>query len=404
MITWYLLLALMLFLFLIDYCENKKKTRINIMTVFIVALLTLLSGLRGEGFPDSIGYVRYFESIPSLIDFLIDGKSFIGIEPLYQIVISIFKLFSSNFNLYLGIQSLLLLVIAAVSFRRFNAPVNICLILYFFVLYYTHFGQQRMGITFVLCLFATTYLVRNNLTKFVVTVLVATGFHYVAIFFLPAYWIHRILLSKRVNRYKIATLDASHTTKSIPKVDSNDQYSIKVTFQALTPHTIIKIVIIGAIALLVTIKFDIVGMLFDRLSSSHGIIADNIYSRKFFRSYSFVVEKPNILNAWYGQTAYIVIAAFIYIFRKQWLNEYTAPLYVNFCMAIVLVILAYGLPTLTDRIFRMYGATALIVLFGIMARQRKNAIIILPFIFAVCIYLYLSHIATETGPYHTMGF
>lgn len=403
MVTWYLLLGLMLFLFLCDYCMNKNKIRINMLTIFIIILLTSLSGIRGEDFPDQAGYQRFFETIPSLFDFLFYGKSFIGLEPLYQLAVSIFKIFSNNFNLFMGVQSFLLLLVAAVSFRRLNAPVNICMIFYFLVLYHTHFGQQRMGISFVLCLFATTYLVRNSFVKFVGAVLLSTGFHYVSILFLPAYWIYRLFFSKKVKRFKIEVPCEQCALESNSNVRNRGQYYLKkMTYRTLNYSSIIKVVIIGMLALAVTINFNFFGLMFEILSGSQGIVVTNIYAHKFLRSYSFITEKPNILDAWFGQAVYCVVAFFMYFFRKQWLNKYTAPLFINFCIGIVLVILVYGLPTLTDRIFRIYATTAFVVIFGFMGQQRKNAIFILPFVFTISVYIYLYKIFSETGPYHTM--
>ena len=155
MIVWYLLLALMLFLLFIDYVDNKRKERINITTIFIVLVLTLLSGVRGSNYPDLASYKNYFDQIPSLIEYMFSQAEFIRLEPLYQLLISFFKIFSSNHSFFSFFQTLLLLMIVVCSLKLIKAPINIGLILYFFLLYLSQFGQQRMSIVYVLCLFAT---------------------------------------------------------------------------------------------------------------------------------------------------------------------------------------------------------------------------------------------------------
>jgi hypothetical protein len=48
MFVWVILVALMLLLYGIDYLTNSQKIKINGTTIFIVLLLSLLSGLRGK--------------------------------------------------------------------------------------------------------------------------------------------------------------------------------------------------------------------------------------------------------------------------------------------------------------------------------------------------------------------
>lgn len=404
MITWYFLLLLMLFLFVIDYFGVRNKTRFNLITVFIIVVLSVLSGLRGNRYPDYQSYRSYFESVPSLIDFLFEGKQYIRLEPLYQLSISIFKIFSDNINLWLFVQALVLLVIVAVSLRRFRVPVNIGLIIYFLLLYLHQFAQQRMSIIFVLIIFATTYLVRNEFKKYALTVLVATGFHYISVAFFPAYFINHLILSKRRMRFHqtVTTKPASEN----PYYDEGKKYKQRmtsVTAWLMVPKTSLIIGFAMIVSLIINYQFDI-------FSPLHSLTSDvtstsNIYLYKVASYYRNISTDDSLMDAWLGLLSFCCVILFIYIFRGHWLNEKNAPLFVNLCAGLILFIFTYQFNVMTDRLLRMYTLTSLNVIFAIMASNKgKNAIFTIPLIFMFCLYQFLSQIATETGAYNMMDF
>lgn len=387
----------MLFLFVIDYFENKHKTRVNITTIYILVLLSLLSGLRGDMGLDLSGYSDYFDKIPALSKVLFYGEHFdlMSLEPLYVLFVSTFKVFSTSFNYFLFFQSLVLLIIVVVSLKRFNAPVNICLILYFFLFYLDVYGQQRMTIVYVLCLFATTYLARNDLKKFVAVVLTATLFQYTAIFFLPAYWIRYILL-KRVNVSQHICRIENLGTGSTAVIDGRFKDTKKL-FLILNRFTLIKVAFLLCVALFVTLQVNIFDTLYESLWPLTSTDS-NVYSYKFLSYYERIDTEQNIANAWVGLTAYVVILAFLYLFRKRWIDPQTTPMFVNFAVGLSIFILVYKFPWLGDRVFQMYSIAATVVILGTIASQRKDSKITLPVIFAVCVYRYL-HFIDAIGPY-----
>lgn len=411
--TWYLLIALMLFLFIFDYFENKNKSQINLMTIFLILLLSLINGLRGDMGADTGPYMVFFNTIPSLSEVVYYNKSIIttdlNLEPLYQICISVFKLFSHDYNLYLFTQALVLLTLVTIALRRFDVPINIGLIFYFFLLYLQHFGQQRMAIVFVICLFATSYLAKNSLWKFITTVFVASGFHYIAITFLPTVFIHRLFLSKRTafaiekNKRGLPT----HVEISDCNHDhSQFVYKVKKLYaDTIKQSAILKLAVVGIGVLIVTVSMNVFTFLFDWLMNSSAIVKTSVYGYKFTYYYQNMDKEPDITEGWFGLLSLLMIGLFLYFFRKHWLKEKMAMLFLNFCAGLILVVLVYKMPILTDRLFRMYGFTALVVLFAKMAeKQKKNSIITLPFILLVCVYLFLAKIASETGPYEAISF
>ena len=139
MMFWYILLFLFLILFVIEHFGSVNKYSINILTVFIILLLSVVSGLRGDFGADTVGYIDYFEHIPPLSEYfsILDDGGRVNptnhLEPLYVFIVSSFKLFSNNYNLFQFVQSFSLLALVTLSLKRLNAPVNIGLIIYFFL-------------------------------------------------------------------------------------------------------------------------------------------------------------------------------------------------------------------------------------------------------------------------------
>lgn len=400
MTTWYVMMVIMLGVFLLDYLENDRKLAVNELTVFLVLIMAVLSGVRGHMGADLSGYKYFFEIIPPLDGVLFAGADYnpdAGLEPLYAIMVSTFKVFSENFNLFLFVQSLVLLLIVVKSLRRLQVPVNIGLILYFFLFYLSHFGQQRMAIVYVLCLLASTYVVTSNPGKFVAVVLAATLIQYTAIFFLPAYALRYVLLSTRRT-----AAPAPGAAGGSAAVAPRAKGARGRTF-TLDGTTVVKIAIGFAIVWFITLRLDIFATLYGWLSAMSGA-AGNVYAYKFISYYERIDSNLNIFNAWFGISANVAILAFLYVYRARWLNTGIAPVFAMFAFGLLIIIGVYSFPWLGDRLFRMYSIAALVGLFALVIVQQKGASVTLPFVLAICVYEYLSHIATETEVYKFMSF
>lgn len=398
--TWYVMMSIMLAVFAFDYLENDKKLAVNELTVFLILIMAGLSGSRGMMGADLWGYIYFFDITPPLGEALFEGKDLTpdaGLEPGYSLFIATFKVFSRNFNLFLFTQSLILLLIVVKSLRRLQVPVNIGLILYFFLFYLSHFGQQRMAIVYVLCLLASTYVVTSNPIKFIVVVVAATLIQYTAIFFLPAYTLRYFLLSVR----RGAVPEPTAMVGSVAG-DSQLRPMPARTF-ALDGSIFFRIAIGFAIAGYVTLRLNIFTTLYDWLSVM-GSLAGNVYTYKFIAYYERIDSDLSIFNAWFGILANIVILAFLYVYRARWLNSGIAPVFAMFAFGLLIVVGVYNFQWLGDRLLRMYSIAALVGMFSLIVVQKRGASVTLPFILVICIYEYLSFIATEIEVYKFASF
>ena len=394
MTVWYVMMFIMLVLFAFDYLENEHKLAVNELTIFMVLLMTALSGVRGEFGGDYLGYQYFFRIIPPLDKVLFAGSDFNpdkSLEPLYALLISTFRVFSRSYNALMFVQSFVLLLIVVKSLRLLRAPVNIGLILYFFLFYLSHFGQQRMAIVYVLCLWATAYVVRREPLKFLAVVLAATLIQYTAIFFLPAYALRYLLLSER----RGAWLPKPALDPVLESAPSPPGPFRTYGGSTLNGGTLLKIAIGFGVVWFASLRLNIFQALYDQLAVMGGL-AGNVYAYKFIAYYERIDPDLSVFNAWFGIAANLAILGFLYSFRRSWLESGVAAVFGMFAFGLMLLIGVYDFQWLGDRVFRMYSIGAVVGLFALIVAEKRGAWVSIPFVLTICVYEYLTHIATET--------
>ncbi|MFW6243493.1 MAG: EpsG family protein [bacterium] len=388
-----------------EYLGRENKVAVNGTTIFIILLLSILSGLRGEMGVDYHAYKNAFESIPSIYSYLFKGEGELFrlinyFEPLYIIIISIFKMFLSNYNIFLFVQSLILLLIVVRSVKMLDVPVNIGLIFYFFISYLDQFGQQRMAIIYVLCLFATTFIVQRKFLKFLFTIIIASFIQKIAIFYLPAYFLY-IFLNKKTNSKSIITSTKNLFKRPILK----KHYKGNIYEPEIIQLRVLTGIILLILSIFINIKYNIANLLLENIESfAMGNPIVNVYASNFISYYSKMEVERNIFGALGGISIYLLIISFLYIYRKRWFNINTVPIFLNFVFGVILFILLYDFPKLSGRIIDLYSYPAYVFIFGIIASQKEKPINTLPVIFLFIMYFFIRTIITETGPYVFLSF
>lgn len=190
-------------------CKTKNSYSIDkILRAICIVFLLLLTTIRGGTNGDYITYKETFDSIDTSV-FSIKNFAF---EPLYSTLQWICKTIVNDFQFFLFIIGLLVIVLEVKYMKSFRVDCNgltfigkttgikvkqqdsnkyfFTLLLIFWGLYHANIFVIRSTIALMICLYSTKFIVSKRKLSFLFFVLIATGFHYSALCFLPAYWIY----------------------------------------------------------------------------------------------------------------------------------------------------------------------------------------------------------------------
>lgn len=171
--------------FLLLLASKYYQKRILFICLFA---LTLLAGLRGN----TIGFDTHIYN--NIFLWIEEGANY-PIEPGWYYLNKLVGLLGGNFNFFLWVVSFLTLFPLGVAFVRCSPNPLFSLFLYYSLYAYlnSYNGmRQFLAISFVIV--GYTYL--PNIKKFIICILVATSFHFSAIFSLGALF-YKILVMKR---------------------------------------------------------------------------------------------------------------------------------------------------------------------------------------------------------------
>lgn len=189
------------------YRTKKSDVADKAIYALCIAYLLILTSIRGGVAGDYVTYKEVFDvtdtSVFSIKDF--------PFEPLYSGLQWICKKAINNFQFFLLVIGTLVIVLELEYAKYFETDDNRLMTLktgcgkpfsnrgsgrYFFTillmlwgLYYANIVVIRSTIALMICLYSTKFIVSKRVLPFLMCVLIATGFHYSALCFLPAYWI-----------------------------------------------------------------------------------------------------------------------------------------------------------------------------------------------------------------------
>ena len=164
--------------------DKENKYKLNKVFFYLSAfILSITIGLRVSGVGvDDKTYEKIFYEINNygFYDFFMSTK----MEPGYLILNQIVSIFTNDFQVFLYIVSLIpiLFFYKAIEYERKN--VNFFLVIFLFgtLLYLYFFGIIRLFIATSIMAFAIRYIFEKNTFKYVCFVLIASLFHYSALF------------------------------------------------------------------------------------------------------------------------------------------------------------------------------------------------------------------------------
>lgn len=171
--------------------KNKLILQIIICVTFV--LLVILTTIRGGTYGDYETYKLYYFYVKPNNLF---SKSNFPFEPLFSILQWLCKCVYDNYQFFVFIIGFIVLFLEfsyAKNFRHRNKSSEkymFTILFIFWGLYYCNIFVIRSTLAMMICLYSVRYIQSGNVKKFVLFDLIAVGFHYSALVFLPAYFIY----------------------------------------------------------------------------------------------------------------------------------------------------------------------------------------------------------------------
>lgn len=199
MIPYILIFALVLFLIsLSENLESKHKIISKIIVLISIVILSLFAGFRNENVgTDVLVYVKPYLAYIHSFGFKWACQN-LNCEILYMCLTWGIDFIGGNLN------TLLFAITFVISFLIYKYAINnrketdviLTYAVYLFVYFGITLNLVRQSIAMAIILYAMKYLRKNNNIKYVVCVLIASGFHSSAIIMLPLCIIYRFIGTK----------------------------------------------------------------------------------------------------------------------------------------------------------------------------------------------------------------
>lgn len=180
---------------------NKKKV-FKVFALSMILVLLVLTTIRGGTRGDYKTYKEVYTYMTDTSSLFKEGNFFY--EPLYSLLQWVSKKIIDNFQFFLFVIGLIVVYLEhkyAKNFKISNQEdkeriVNVKKGKYYFTIFFILWGLYlanifviRSTISLIICFYSVYYIRNRNMRKFLFCVMLATGFHYSALVFLPAYFV-----------------------------------------------------------------------------------------------------------------------------------------------------------------------------------------------------------------------
>lgn len=179
--------------------ERDKKLTFRVLRFLELLGFFVFFGLRGYVYSDAFQYYIMFDSLPAFPDMTFEEFSLghRSIEPLFQILIKITKIFSDDYIIFQCINSIIDLFLLDKVFRRYNKYY--CLGFLLFSIFYgflIEFNLLRNFKAILLFFLSLKYIKERSIYKYLVMIILATFFHPSSLIYVPMYWVLNIKFPK----------------------------------------------------------------------------------------------------------------------------------------------------------------------------------------------------------------
>lgn len=192
----YYLIISLLILYSLKY-EGKQETlknSYNKSAVFISILIVIIGGFRYKVGADWEPYsIDYSE--------IIDWSSvwFCRKEKLFCISVLFSNIAHLSYTLYIALFFTVSFTLKFKIWRKYSPNIFVSILIYYYTVFMIYdINGIRQGMSLSLTLLSIPFICQRKILPFLALCIVATGFHYSSIFFIPAYWLYgwRISISK----------------------------------------------------------------------------------------------------------------------------------------------------------------------------------------------------------------
>lgn len=172
--------------------SNRKKSERNLF-VFIVVLLTIITGLRNTTiFPDMANYESYFFTGEFDVRYMSTESVNIG----YTWLNNIFH-WTNSFQLFVFVVTVFVFFAFSKNIYEYSPFLILSLLLFVLDDYPQSCFLLRQYLAMATILFSISYITNRQLGKFLVCMTIALSFHTSALVFLPVYFLYNTNVTKR---------------------------------------------------------------------------------------------------------------------------------------------------------------------------------------------------------------
>ncbi len=166
----------------------------------LVILMILVAGLRYDVGADFAGYTHMFLRSPRLFEGVISYSQRAHGEIGFYLVAGVIKWFgfSESWVLFFVFAALAVTINVA-SLRRYSNYIGYAFFLYLcFYFFGREMGQIRQGLATSILFWSVRYVIKRDVKRFILVVLVASAFHVSSLVILPLYFIGNLSFSRRL--------------------------------------------------------------------------------------------------------------------------------------------------------------------------------------------------------------
>ena len=223
----YAILFLLCIIFLFFSNVLKTQTSKNIIIIFTLIVLCLVSRTRYIlGGSDYFIYERLFESVPDLTRqsfFVVNNSWLVNYEKGYLFLNSVIKTIGFNFYGFTLIHAIIFYVFMYIGLKKYIDNFSLLIMIFLYKLFfYNTFISLRQSIAVAIFFLILKYIQEKKPYKYFIGCMLAMSFHNAALILFPIYFINRIALTKNkiifLNVFFLPTIMLSYVDLPILKI------------------------------------------------------------------------------------------------------------------------------------------------------------------------------------------